>query len=156
VSKEPTHEATEAADWHRRFAIDLYNVAWTLLDSPKRTPDQDGELLAAAFGSRWHWGQVGSDEQWAVGDWFIGHVSARLGLGDVALRFSRRALERVEAMGGGDWLLASTYEGMARAHAAAGDKAERDAWFGRAIGALDDISDPEDRELIASQLASIP
>jgi hypothetical protein len=111
VSKEPTGEAAEAADWHRRFAIDLYNAAWTLLDSPNRTPDQDGDLLAAAFGSRWHWGQVGSDEQWAVGD----------------------------------WLLASTYEGMARAHGA--------AW--RQSGTRRLVRACEDRELTASQLASV-
>ena len=145
------------SDENRRYAVELYNAAWDLLDSPDRTPTQDDEVLAMAFASRHHWGAAdGGDEQLAVGDWFIGHVAAHVGLAEVALRFSSRALDRVEATGGGGWLLASVYEGMARAHGCSGNAAERARFTELAEAALDAIEDPEEREVIEDQLRSIP
>jgi hypothetical protein len=143
-------------DWHRRFAVELYNAAWELIDSPDRTEVQDDELLTLAFASRYHWGLVGTDEQFAVGDWFIGHAAAHVGLPEVALRFSTKALDRVEANGFGGWLLASAFEGMARAHACAGDAAERGRFVALCREALDAIEDPEEREVIEEQLQSVP
>ena len=51
---------------------------------------------------------------------------------------------------------ASALEGLARANAAAGRKDERDAYFTAATQALRDIDDPQDRDLIASQLSTVP
>lgn len=39
---------------------------------------------------------------------------------------------------------------------AAGHKAERDAYVEPASAALQDLDDPEDRDLIASQLSTVP
>ena len=146
------------SDQPAQVASDLYNRAWDLLDSPDRTADEDDELLAMAFASRWHWGQSddGGDEQYAIGDWFIGHVGAHLGLGEVAMRFSARALARVTAMGRGGWLLASVYEGMARACAVTGDADGRADFVASAERALAEVEDPDEREVIAAQLATVP
>ena len=145
---------------HRDVAVELYNAAWELLDSPDRTVAQDDEVLTLAFASRYHWGEAeeegGGGEQLAIGDWFIGHVAAHLGLSALAVRFSGRALDRVEALGTGGWLLASAYEGMARAHACAGDAEGRARYTALAEAALDGIADPEEREVIEDQLRSIP
>jgi hypothetical protein len=150
-------EPTETPDdWHRRFAVELYNAAWDLVDSPTRTRAEDDELLAAAFASRFHWGRVGSEEQFAVGDWFIGHVAAHLGLPELALRYSTLALERTEANGFGGWLLASAYEGMARANECAGNGAERERFAALCREALEAVDDPEEREVIEDQLLSVP
>ena len=54
------------------------------------------------------------------------------------------------------WLVASTQEGMARAHAVAGHEEERDRWAAEARSTLEDVDDTEDRELIESQLATVP
>jgi len=54
------------------------------------------------------------------------------------------------------WLRASALEGLARANAAAGRKDERDAYLTAATQALGDIDDPQDRDLIASQLSTVP
>ncbi len=45
---------------HRRMAGNLFNAAWQLLDLESRTPAQEQEMLAAALGSRYHWGRVGT------------------------------------------------------------------------------------------------
>ena len=54
------------------------------------------------------------------------------------------------------WLVASAQEGMARAHAAAGHDQERDQWAADARATLAGVDDDEDRELIESQLATVP
>lgn len=144
-------------DGHRELAVETYNTAWDLLDSPERTRDEEDALLALAFASRHHWGAAGGeDEQLAVGDWFIGHVAAHLGLSELAVRFSFRALQRVEEVGAGGWLRASVYEGMTRAFASSGDTGERQRFQVLAEAALDAIEDPEEREVIEDQLRSIP
>ena len=141
---------------HRELAVDTYNAAWDLLDSPTRTVDEDDRVLALAFTSRHHWGEAGGgDEQLAVGDWFIGHVAAHLGLAGVAQRFSQRALDRVEAAGLDGWLLASVYEGMARAAACAGDAESRRQYTDLAEAALAAVDDPDEREVVEDQLRSI-
>jgi hypothetical protein len=142
---------------HRELAVSTYNAAWELLDSPDRTEDEDDRALTLAFTSRHHWAEAGGgDQELAIGDWFIGHVAAHLGLAGVAQRFSRRALDRVEGAGIGGWLLASVYEGMARAAACAGDTEGRTRFTERAEAALATIEDPEEREVIEEQLHSIP
>ena len=149
--------AEDLSRWHRHFAVTMFNRSWELLDlSDARTADDDDELLAVVFGSRWHWGHAGGEEEKAVGDHQIGNACSQLGLGSLALRFARQALTRTEANGWGGWRLASCYEGMARAAAVAGDAAERERWLTRATEALDDISDPEERATIAEQVASVP
>jgi hypothetical protein len=47
-------------------------------------------------------------------------------------------------------------EGMARASAAIGDDHGRDRYAAEARRVLETVEDKEDRELIASQIASIP
>ena len=45
---------------------------------------------------------------------------------------------------------------MARAYLAAGDLAEVAAWKAKATAALDGIADPDDREVIEGDLATLP
>ena len=58
--------------------------------------------------------------------------------------------------GWSDWRLASCYEAMARAYAAAGDGAGYEHWAAMAREVIGSLEDEEDRELVARQLASIP
>ena len=43
----------------RRVASELFNLVWSLLDIPDRSPEQEAEMIHAAHASRWHWGRVG-------------------------------------------------------------------------------------------------
>jgi len=140
----------------REEAIAAFNRAWELIDRPDRSPDDDDDMLAAAFASRYLWDSIGGDEQRAVGDWQIAHVASLLGCAALALSRAERALERVVRNSWTDWRLASCYEGMARAHATAGNAAQRDRWAGLCREVVDALEEEEDRELITSQLASVP
>ncbi|MGO9962681.1 MAG: VOC family protein [Acidimicrobiales bacterium] len=140
----------------REEAIAAFNRAWELIGTPDRSPGDDDDMLAAAFVSRYLWDSVGGDEQRAVGDWQIAHVASLLGCAGVALSRAERALERVVHNGWTDWRLASCYEGMARAHGAAGNAAERDRWAELCRETVATLADAEERDLIGSQLASVP
>ena len=142
--------------WHRQVAVDAFNRAWELIDLLSRTPEQERELLGLAFTSRYHWGVVGGDEEAMVGDWLIAHVASLQGFGEIAHRYAASALDVCRANGWTDWRLASMLEGMARASAVTGDDHARDRYAAEARRVLATVEDKEDRELIASQLASIP
>jgi hypothetical protein len=144
-------------DTHRVLAVQLFNRTWELLENP-RTPAGDREMLASALASRLHWSGIGGSDNYAAGDWLVAHVSSQLGYADVALDFATSAHEIAMAADPpvSAWLVASTMEGLARAHAAAGHDEERDHYAAAARRTLETVDDAEDRELIASQLASIP
>jgi hypothetical protein len=141
----------------RALAVRLFNRTWELLDA-KRDEAVDREVLATAMASRLHWQGVGTDDNLAVGDWLVAHVASRLGLADLALDFAAAAHERATTSSQEmpAWLVASTLEGRARAHAVAGHQEERDAFAADARRVLEAVDDDEDREIVESQLATVP
>jgi hypothetical protein len=148
--------AETSADEHRRHGVALFNGAWELIDARSRTPDDDVEMLLRAAASRWHWGRIGGPEELATGDWQVAHVASLLGLADLARLFARRNLDIALAHGWSGWRLASAHEGMARAYAVSGDADGRARHVEQATAALEDEPDDESRDLIESQLASVP
>jgi hypothetical protein len=151
-----TSSALDPAD-QRALAASLFNRTWELLEAD-RDDEGDRTLLATALASRLHWEGIGTDENYAAGDWLVAHVASELGHPDLALDFAAAAHQRAVAADPGvpRWLIASTQEGMARAHAVAGHDEERDRWAADARRTLQDVDDSEDRELIESQLATVP
>jgi hypothetical protein len=83
-------------------------------------------------------------------------VYAVLLRGEPAQWHARRCLELCEEFELGDWDLAAAYEAMARASLVAGDEAGARAWKDRGTVALEDIADPDDREPIEADLATLP
>lgn len=140
----------------RRLASELFNHVWTLLDLEERTPEQDDQLVHAAHASRWHWGQVGGYEQWAVGEWQCSRVYAVLGRGPEALHHARRCLELSAEAGVDDFVAASAHEAMARALAVMGDydaaRVERNLAYALAV----ELEDDDDRAVIESDLGTLP
>jgi hypothetical protein len=152
-----TDATTElTADAARALATRLFNRTWELLESGGPAPGR--EALVTAMASRLHWDGVGSTESLAAGHWLVAHVASRAGYADLALDFAAAAHERVVSAGDAApaWLLASTQEGLARAHAAAGQDEERDRWAEEARRTLAAVDDDEDREVVESQLATVP
>lgn len=157
---EHGHEPTvlEPAQ-HRAEGVALFNAVWEMLDAPDRTPAQDDQMVHAAHASRWHWSQaaeLGGDQQRAVGEWQVSRVYSVLGRGEPALHHANACLAICEESGLGDWVVAAAYEALARASAVAGDAGEAQAWAARARTATAAIADPEDRETIEGDLASLP
>jgi DNA-binding transcriptional MerR regulator len=152
----PGAAATQlAAADHRQLGKELYNLVWTLLETADRAPEQSDEMIHAAHASRHHWGVGGEPVHRARGEWQCARVYATLGRAEPALWHAGRCLAICEEQGLADWDLAAAYEGMARASAVAGDTAQSAEWKRRASEALAGIADPEDRELIEGDLATI-
>ena len=141
---------------HRQLGVDLFNRAWTLLETPDRTPAQVDELIHAAHASRYHWMQVGDASNAATGEWQCSRVYATLGRGEPALWHARRCMEILEAAGIADWGIAAAYEAMARASAVAGDLVAAREWRTKARAACDTIAEAEEREIIEADLATLP
>jgi hypothetical protein len=138
----------------RELATQLFNRCWELLEST-RNPDDDVELLTAAFSSRFHWLSAGAMEQWVVSDWMVARAAAATGDGVLALRFAERAHTAAQENEVPDWLVASTAEGVARAYAVIGDAEAFNNWSALAARLVDVIADPDDKTLIASQLSEL-
>ena len=120
-----------------------------------RNADDDVELLTAAFSSRFHWLSVGAIEQWITSDWMVARAAAATGDGELSLRFAERAHRAAQENAVPDWLVASTAEGVARAFAVTGDVEAFNNWSALAARLVEVIADPEDKALIASQLAEL-
>jgi len=165
--KEPIVTDTIATDSHvlddagrRKLAADLFNGTWTFLEMSDRIPAQTDEMIHMAHASRFHWGEVvaaggGEPANLARGEWLCSRVYAVLGRAEPALWHARRCLEIDEANGIRDWDIAFAYEAMARASSVAGDLVAARNWAARARAACEEVVEPEERELIEGDLATL-
>jgi DNA-binding transcriptional MerR regulator len=143
-------------DSERQLAADLFNLVWTLLEQTGRTTEDDDRMVHAAHASRYHWGQVGGPEQYAIGEWQCARVYSVLRRAEPALHHARRCLEIATAGTVPDWLIASAHEGMARAYAVAGQRESALASRTAAEAALANVTDAEDRQVVQDDIASLP
>jgi DNA-binding transcriptional MerR regulator len=143
-------------DLHRHWGKTLFNDTWRLMEKADRTPDEDAQMVHQAHASAYHWLQVGGPEHFARGHWQCSRVYCVLGRGEPALYHARFVLDICQRHGIGDWDLAFAYEALARAHAVAGDEEEARRWLEQARLASADIAEDDDRELLLSDLETIP
>lgn len=149
--KEPSQETV--AD-ERALAAQLFNSTWTLLEKEKRTTEEDDRMLHMAHASRFHWDNIGDDQNRAIGEWQCSRVYATLRRAEPALFHATRCLDYAERDGIDDWVRASAYEALARAHAVAGDlESARDA---RDKALAVEIADPEDRDVVLADIDTLP
>lgn len=137
----------------RAIAIAAYNRAQDLLYID-RTPEQDHELLEAAFTSRHHWRLVGGEQQFALSDWLMSRIYVQFNEPRLAVEFALGAISHKEE-GFPAWLRASLKEGVARAYKCAGKHAEFEHYKTMAMQELALETDLEDVELISAQIAEL-
>jgi DNA-binding transcriptional MerR regulator len=152
-AKTDTDLADEA---HRDLGKALFNRTWALLEKEQRTPDEDAEMIHTAHASTFHWLRGGAPINAVRGEWQCARVYAVLGRAEPALFHARRVLAGCQQQGIGDFDLAFAYEALARAHAVADDFDESARWAELAGQASAEIADPEDREIVLSDLETIP
>jgi hypothetical protein len=143
-------------DEERALAKTLFNGVWTLMERDDRTQDDDDRMLHMAHASRYHWGQVGEPVNLARGEWLCSRVYAVLQRAEPCHAHAQRVLDICERDGIRDFDLAFAYEALARASAVAGDAAAARAYTEQALAAAEDIAEDDDRELLLSDLESIP
>lgn len=151
----PTAPPMEPDD-ERHLAAALFNATWTLLEKDDRTREDDDAMVHMAHASAHHWRQVGKPENVARGEWQCSRVYAALHRAEPCLHHAQRTLDLCQQHGLGDFDLAFAYEALARGHAIAGDTAQARAYTEQALAAAEDIKDDEDRELLLTDLGTIP
>lgn len=141
----------------RGLAVDLFNRSWRLLELPNRTAEQDDELIHVVHASALHWRECGTAANVSRGEGQCARVYAALGRPEPALHHANRCLALVRAAPAvhEDWELASAYEVLAKAHLAAGDRDEAARLAALAADELAGVEDPDDRDVIAAQLAEM-
>ncbi|MEV8510195.1 hypothetical protein AB0368_35940 [Actinoplanes sp. NPDC051475] len=140
----------------RELARTLFNHTWTLLEKESRSADEEERMIHTVHASRFHWDNVGDDQNRAVGEWQCSRVYATLGRAEPALYHARRCLDYADRPGMEVWLVASAYEGLARAQAVAGDfEAARDS-RSRAIALAETVGDTEDRKIVIDDIDTLP
>lgn len=142
-------------EWHKKFAVDLFNLVWDLLDKEERTEDEDDKMLHAAHASRFHWGEIGTPLEFERGEWQISRVYAVLGRAEAAIHHARRCLAMCQENEIGDFDFAFAYEALARAYAVAGDVEKSQGYIKLAEQAGEHIEDKDNREYFFSELRDV-
>ena len=142
----------------RLLGAQLFNQTWRLMEQENRTRDDDDRMIHTAHASRYHWGQAASatPAHMARGEWQISRVYCVLGRAEPALHHAQRVLDICLENGIGDWDLAFAYEAMARASAVAADMDAARGYTDKALAAVEDVDEDEDRDLVLSDLETIP
>lgn len=145
---ERVPDPDELSRWHRTMGPLLFNRTWELLDLDERTPDEEAQMLAATFGQRYHWYEVGTELNRAIADWQVARVAAVLGYADIAERFGRLSLELCEAHDLPPFYRGYAHEALARAADLMDDRQTRDQHVLAARELLRQITDDESREML--------
>ena len=146
------------AQAHTHFAKKLNGQVWDLLDKTDRTQEDDERMVYAAHSSCCHWLEAGSGVHHQRGEWLSARVYATLNQSTMALRHAERCLELTDQHADEmkDFDRAFACEGLARAHAIAGNKAEATRHMQRAEDAGKAIADPEDRKVFFDEFNAPP
>ena len=139
----------------RGLAVDLFNHTWTLLETegpdarPGRRDAPRGARVALSLGRGRRCREPSARAS--------GSAPASTGPGSRGARaaHARRCLAICEAHGLGSWDLAAAYEGLARASRLAGDEEGLVRYRQLALAQIERIPDPEDRAIIAADLATL-
>ena len=148
-------EKESSAEEHRKFAINLFNLTWSLLDKKERTHEEDDKMVHAAHASRYHWGEIGTPLEFERGEWQISRVYSVLRRSEPALFHANRCLDICKENNIKDFDIAFAYEAMARAHAIAGNRTECEKYLQLAKEAVDHIKKKEDKDYFLSELKTI-
>ena len=142
---------------HKYFSANCFNQAWDLIDLPKRSAEQEAELLPLTFASHWHWTQREdySPAKASISNWQIARVFALIGDGTMAVRFGKKALNVLSAPNESPFLAAYAYEAQSRGLAVEGDNAGANAMLEIAADYAAKIESDENRTLVTADLEQL-
>lgn len=150
-----TTDASAERNWHTRFAKELFNLTWDLLDKEKRTTEENDKMVHAAHASRFHWGEIGTPLEFERGEWQISRVYSVLGHPQAALYHAKRCLAICTESGIADFDIAFAYEALARAYAVAGQAQKCQEYTDLAEKAAQEIEEEGNREYFLSELRTV-
>ena len=152
---QPSDE--DIAKWHRWFAVECNNAAWSLADQAQRSAADDEQMVRLAQAAALHWSAVGDPVHALRADVLLAWVHAAAGLGGQAQRYASRAAESLGTTAGvGDWDRAFMPIAECFACHAAGDSASANVAAARLDIAREVLTDEEDRKVFDHYRAMLP
>jgi len=142
------------ADPHRRFASSAFNGVWDLLDKTDRTPEEDHRMILAALASRYHWEQIGTPTNRAVGEWQIARVYATLGMTESAVYHGEQGLALCRSAKTPPFFEAFAHESLARALCSTNPGAAREH-LDEARRLAGEVEDADERKMLTDDLDTI-
>ena len=142
---------------HRFFSAECFNRAWDLIDKPSRTPEEDQTMLQLGLTSLWHWTQR-SDRKpinLSVGNWQLSRIYALLGQADLARLYGQASLRLSQEEGDFPFYLGYAYEALARTESISRDSAKMEEYLQKAQECIEKIPDPDDKQQLLADLATI-
>jgi hypothetical protein len=151
-----TPEDASPKGWHRYFAAEANNEAWTLAEAPHARRDAFA-LLNAAHASAWHWQVIGNVLNLQRALMLLAQAHAVAGLGQSALRYAddMRAYLLGEPSTP-DWELAFMHAIHANAAHAAGELAKHERSYASAESAIRALADENDRAMVTRIFEHVP
>jgi nicotinamide mononucleotide (NMN) deamidase PncC len=148
--------SADSAAWQRYFAMQANNTAWQMCEQAQDAR-RIAELLDAAHASAWHWKAIGNEQNRMRATMLLAEAHALAGHGATALAYAREMrayfLARPDTP---DWEIAFAHTVHAHAAHAAGEHGEHGASYALAVGAIDAIASPKDREIVEQTFRQVP
>ncbi len=134
--------------WHKYFAIEANNAAWTLSESLADISLRT-EVLDSAHASAWHWRVAGKEIHHMRSVMLLALVHARMNMGPSAWAYAERMrMYFIDKTDTPDWELAFTHTIHALAARAFGKTAEYQASRQAALQSMSAIKVKEDRDVV--------
>lgn len=154
MSEKPLQ--TEIEKWQRWFAVECNNRTWDIASQPERTPEEEREMVAAAYAAAFHWAKVGTAVHIARADVTLAHALSIAGQGTLALEAAVRGLQFFAQRNGEDWDIAFAHLEVALAAYVRGDAARHRQHYALARQMGERIAEAEERSIFFGELAKVP
>ena len=143
---------------HHYMGIEMNIQTWNLLEKENRDEQDDRRMVNFAQASLYHWRKSHKYEpvNEQRGKWMLSLVYAVLGKGKEALSYANEVLRLVNEHDLRDFDLAYSYEALARANAASGNKKECAKWLEKALEVSACIQCEDAKKYFISDLESAP
>ena len=140
---------------HRWFSADSFNRAWTLIEKPDRTADDNERMLSLAHASLAHWRERADCTKriLSIGYWQLSRVHAVLGQAENARHYGQLCLE--VSAGEEPFHLGYAHEALARAAKLAGNAASAVEHLATARRLAAQVNDASERGALEADLAGL-
>ena len=138
-----------------KLAKQLFNECWIYIEKKNRTNEDNLMMLHLAHSSRFHWGNVGTLKEFAIGEWQCSYVYSLLGYGEPALFHAQASLRMSESLPKPNFLMASATHALAFASFIIGRFDDAKNFKVRALKLLDGVAE-EDAIHIRNQIFDLP
>ena len=149
---------TDEQKMHHYMGIEMNIQTWNLLGKEERNEKDEARMINFAHASLYHWRKSHKyrpvNEQ--RGQWMLSHVYAVLGKSYEALSYAEETSRLTIEQDLKDFDLAYSYEALARANAALGNKNECVKYLEKTEEAGSLISNEDDKKCFISDLESPP